>query len=69
MFTKKGYQDRVKDIHSYEKATVKVLALLLGFYVSTMMNRWWSQLVKLPQLGDVALILNGITSSGKIRCF
>ena len=40
--------------------------MLLGFYTTTMMNRWWSQLSKLPHLADVALSLNGITTPGKL---
>ena len=43
--------------------------MLLGFYVSTMMNRWWSQLAKLPHLADVALSLNGITTPGKLASY
>ena len=60
VFTKQGFRYHVKDMKEYEKATIKVLALLLGFFVSTIMNRWWSQLMKLPQLNDVAMVLNGM---------
>ena len=66
MFTKEGFIDRVHKLHEYEKATIKVIALLLGFYVSTMMSRWWGQIVKLPHLSDLAMELNGLTVPGKL---
>ena len=53
-------------MHEYEKATIKVIALLLGFYVSTMMSRWWGQIVKLPHLADLAMELNGLTVPGTV---
>ena len=53
-------------MHEYEKATIKVLALLLGFYVSTMMGRWWGQIVKLPHIADLAMELNGLVAPGKL---
>ena len=53
-------------MHAYEKATIKVIALLLGFYVSTMMSRWWGQIVKLPHLSDLGMELNGLTVPGKL---
>ena len=52
-------------MHEYEKATIKVLALLLGFYVSTMMGRWWGQIVKLPHIADLAMELNGLVAPGR----
>ena len=69
VFTKQGFRYHVKDMKEYEKATIKVLALLLGFFVSTIMNRWWGQLVKLPQLADIAMILNGIITASRFVCF
>ena len=66
MFTKEGFLKHVHELHEYEKATIKVIALLLGFYVSTMMNRWWGQIVKLPHIADLAMELNGLTVPGKL---
>ena len=66
LFTKKGFRYHVKYMKEYEKATIKVLAMLLGFFVSTIMNRWWSQLIKLPQLNDIAMVLNGIVTPGSL---
>ncbi len=37
---------------------VKILAMLLGFYVSTMLSRWWSQVVNMPIISDLANTLN-----------
>ena len=65
MFTQEGFIERVHVLHEYEKATIKVIALLLGFYVSTMMSRWWGQIVKLPHLSDLGMELNGLTVPGK----
>ena len=38
----------------------KLLTFLLGFYVSTMMRRWWEQIRHLPSVENVALTLNSI---------
>ena len=51
-------------MRSYERTTIKTLALLLGFYASTMMKRWWDQTSKLPKLKDVAMVLNAIFQPG-----
>ena len=38
----------------------KLLTFLLGFYVSTMMRRWWEQIRHLPSVENCALTLNSI---------
>ena len=40
-----------------------VTTFLLGFYVSTIMGRWWSQVRSLPQIEDVAFVLNTLVVS------
>ena len=40
-----------------------VTTFLLGFYVSTIMGRWWTQLRSLPQIKDVAFVLNALVVS------
>ena len=38
----------------------KLLTFLLGFYVSTMMRRWWSQICHLPNVENIALTVNSV---------
>ena len=45
----------------------KLLTFLLGFYVSTMMRRWWEQIRHLPSVENVALTLNSIIGPQGIR--
>ena len=54
----------VKNWKGYHKDMVKVLGFFLGFYATTMMKRWWSQIVHLPRTSDVAMILNGVVVPG-----
>ena len=39
---------------------------MLGFYTATIMTRWWSQISNLPNITDVAMILQSTVISGKI---
>ncbi len=64
IFEQEGFKSAVKDWKDYHKSLVKILSLLLGFYVSTMMRRWWTQITHLPKIEDIAMTLNGLVISG-----
>ena len=46
----------------------RILTFLLGFYVATIMKRWWAQITGLPKIADIAMVLNGLVMEG-MRCF
>jgi hypothetical protein len=48
----------------YHTSLVKVLGMFLGFYVKTMMARWWSQICHLPKIDTLCMTLNGLIHSG-----
>jgi len=66
-FTKEGFKKTAEKIRDHERTIIKILALLLGFYASTLMRRWWGQVSKLPRLNDVAMVMNAIFQPG-INC-
>ena len=63
-FTKEGFKKTAENIREHERTIIKILALLLGFYASTLMRRWWGQVSKLPRLNDVAMVMNAIFQPG-----
>ena len=63
-FTKEGFKETAAKIRDHERTIIKILALLLGFYASTLMRRWWGQVSKLPRLNDVAMVMNAIFQPG-----
>jgi hypothetical protein len=63
--TQDGFEKLAKKCKSYNKPLVKVVTLLLGFYVSTIMARWWSQIVHLPKIEELAMALNGSIRPGE----
>ena len=65
-FTKEGFKKTAEKIRDHERTIIKILALLLGFYASTLMRRWWGQVSKLPRLNDVAMVMNAIFQPGKV---
>ena len=58
-FTQQMFKREVKQVADAHKSFVKVITFVLGFYVGTMMRRWWSQISKLPDITQVAMALNG----------
>ena len=64
--TKEGFKEKAANIREHERTIIKILALLLGFYASTLMRRWWGQVSKLPRLNDVAMVMNAIFQPGKV---
>ena len=49
----------VKNWEVDHKNMVKVLGFLLGFYTTTVMSRWWSQITHMPMITDVIMVLIG----------
>ena len=58
-FTKQIFKRETKQVAAAHKSFVKVITFVLGFYVATMMRRWWTQISKLPDITQVAMALNG----------
>ncbi len=58
VITKEGFKKSVVSWKESSKIMIKVLSLLLGFYISTMMKRWWSQVCNIPIISDLAIALN-----------
>ena len=55
----------IKQFRTMEENTKAVLGILIGFYVSMTIARWWSQTATMPKLGKVAMELNAIMQIGK----
>ena len=45
----------------------RILTFLLGFYVATIMKRWWAQITGLPKIADIAMVLNGLVMEGMMH--
>ena len=54
----------VANFRDFEKSTRKVLTILLGFFVATIVKRWWDQTSKIPRLDKLAMALNVIIQEG-----
>jgi hypothetical protein len=55
----------VEQFRTMEENTKSVLCILVGFYVSIQIGRWWSQTSKMPKLNKLAMELNAIMQIGK----
>ena len=55
----------VKNFRTFEDNTKKVLTVILGFFVATIVKRWWDQTSKIPRLEKLAISLNAIMQEGK----
>ena len=55
----------VKNFRTFEGNTRKVISVLLGFFVATIVKRWWDQTAKIPRLDKLAISLNAIMQEGK----
>ena len=56
----------VEQFRTMEENTKSVLCILVGFYVSIQIGRWWSQTSKMPKLNKLAMELNAIMQIGKL---
>jgi len=50
----------VANFRTFEQNTRKVISVLLGFFVATIVTRWWAQTSKIPRLEKLAISLNAI---------
>ena len=66
LFTKAKFKAEVAQLNKLHTMAAKVLTLLLGFYVATMMRRWWQQISALPDVKPLAMTLNGLVLSTNI---
>ena len=55
----------VENFRTFEGNTRKVIKVLLGFFVTTILKRWWDQTSKIPRLEKLAISLNSIMQEGK----
>ena len=55
----------VENFRTFEGNTRKVISVLLGFFVATIVKRWWDQTSKIPRLDKLAISLNAIMQEGK----
>mgnify|MGYP001255054689 FL=1 len=55
----------VENFRTFEGNTRKVISVLLGFFVATIVKRWWDQTAKIPRLDKLAISLNAIMQEGK----
>ena len=55
----------VENFRTFEGNTRKVISVLLGFFVATIVKRWWDQTSKIPRLEKLAISLNAIMQEGK----
>ena len=49
-----------------EETTKSVLCVLVGFFVTIQIGRWWSQTSRMPKLNKLAMELNAIMQIGKL---
>ena len=54
----------VKNWHKESEVMNHLLAYFLGLYAATIMYRWWSQIIHMPRICDLAIVLNGIVIPG-----
>ena len=55
----------VENFRTFEDNTKSVIKILLGFFVATIIKRWWDQTSKIPRLEKLAISLNAIMQEGK----
>ena len=56
----------IEQFRTMEENTKSVLCILVGFYVSIQIGRWWSQTSRMPKLNKLAIELNAIMQIGKL---
>ena len=59
-FTQQKIKHEIKEVLQTHKMYTKVITFVLGFFVATMMKRWWSQISMLPDITQVAMKLNAL---------
>ena len=65
-YTRQRMEIKVTEMAAHHAVTLLVVTLLLGFYVKTMISRWWRQLCSMPDITDVACALNAFVKSGML---
>ena len=59
-WTTEKFQIEVAGIAQMHASLTRILTFFLGFYVGTMMKRWWDQVSHLPNITSLAMFLNGM---------
>ncbi len=55
----------VGDYKDDYNTALSVLTFLIGFYVSSIIARWWQQKTMIPCIEDIAVHFNALTKPGK----
>ena len=63
-WTQQRMREEIHQVYDTHKMYTKVLTFVLGFYVATMMKRWWEQVSKMPDITLVAMKLNALVNPG-----
>ena len=63
--SKGSFQMEVAQYSKMHVEVSRILTFFLGFFVANMMKRWWDQVTTLPDITQVAMVLNGLVRSGK----
>ena len=63
IWTKETMKDQIKKLSEFQKNFTKVITFVLGFFVATLMRRWWRKISRLPDITSVSMVLNTLVSA------
>jgi hypothetical protein len=66
ILTRQGMVKAVGEMSQFTNA-MGIVGMLLGFYASVIMVRWWTQITKIPNWEDMTLSLNGLILPGNLK--
>ena len=55
------FKYEVQQYKATHKTMTRILTFFLGFFVATMAKRWWDQVSSMPDITQVAIVLNCMT--------
>ena len=58
IYSRETFQKEAEKYSQVHKTLSSILTFFLGFFVVTMMKRWWDQVSSLPDIAQVAMVLN-----------
>ena len=64
MIFQENFCKSVKNWKKEHSSYIKVLSFFLGFFATTIMYRWWSQIIHMPRINALAIVLNGVVIPG-----
>ena len=63
VWTKETMKKQIKKLSEFQKNYTKVITFVLGFFVATLMRRWWRKISRLPDITSVSMVLNTLVSA------